>query len=76
MDKKGKVTIEFDENSRDCLEARISEDGKLKVRLKNVLLILRPGKEPIYLGNMPSAWVEYLIEKGELIPYNPSMREK
>jgi len=68
------IKIEFIESTQNCFEAKIFENGKQLEMIRNVTVILRAGKDAIYLKNMPDPWLKSIIDKG--IPFNPSRRKK
>jgi len=74
MKHEKKIKIEFNEFSKDCTDAHIFEDEMEQGMLINVTVVLRAGKEPIYVKNMPDSWLDALIEKGNLLPFNPTKR--
>lgn len=72
MRKRIKITFEIPDPK--CWTVRVKENNKEIGCLDNILIILRAGKEPIYLKNVPKAWLESIIENGEIKPINPSSR--
>jgi len=70
------ITIKFQEDHVGWV-MEIKENGKRLRNVKSLLLIALPYKSPIYVKNIPDAWLEKLIEKGEILtfkPTNPSKR--
>lgn len=72
-----KVRIEFD-TMKPSVTAKIFHDGK-PVQLTSILLVLDANFSlPSYSLNVPTPWLEKLIDKGEiwtLEPINPSKRK-
>lgn len=73
--KKTQVKISFPYPSKNGYQVEIVEDQQVQENLKNILVILRVDKPPIYIKNLPKHWLD-CIETAtlDIRTFNPSRR--